>query len=372
MGETPPTGKGSTPQRGLISGYVWKLIRESVSLTQCQLAEWLSVDVATVQGWESGRRPLTALRAGDLARLRVRLIGRGAAPKLFTVLTDAIEADIIIDHALHFGTSTSDPRHHPLAVTVHRRDLTNLITWPFNRLLPTQLGDVILAQPKRRGPAAAGPTVSVSERRRFFDHLLAVAEMHQDPEYALLRRQAVYLLSFDSARGTRDWLEHQHVRAVRRVGQDYDLASWVAVRSSAVSLTRYGQRDPLAAFVRQGFADADRAAANLNYWAYWLGEVPEIYVDDGFMARNGAASWDGRRILRHLLARLEPGADQFDLDLCTVWQLVVARPRLLADRPDLRVRLSTKTSAALDHGDLDVHARRELSDIAYAIKLSHG
>lgn len=64
----------TSPRRpGVVSGYVFKLVRESTQLTQAALAEDLGVDMATVQGWESGRRSLGALRAGDLTRLRMRM-----------------------------------------------------------------------------------------------------------------------------------------------------------------------------------------------------------------------------------------------------------------------------------------------------------
>jgi DNA-binding transcriptional regulator YiaG len=51
-------GRGS---EGRISGYVLKVIRESLGQTQERLAERLGVSAATVQGWESGRRPLMAM-----------------------------------------------------------------------------------------------------------------------------------------------------------------------------------------------------------------------------------------------------------------------------------------------------------------------
>ena len=50
---TPTAGRGS---EGRISGYVLKVIRESIGQTQEQLAGRLGVSAATVQGWESGRR----------------------------------------------------------------------------------------------------------------------------------------------------------------------------------------------------------------------------------------------------------------------------------------------------------------------------
>src|SRR5262245_47302950 len=89
-------GRCSSRCFGAVSGFLLKLIRKSTGLTQVQLAEQLGVDVASVQGWESGRRPLAALRAADLVRLRVRLLRRGAQPSLFAALDDAIQADLII------------------------------------------------------------------------------------------------------------------------------------------------------------------------------------------------------------------------------------------------------------------------------------
>ena len=47
----------SAPHRGEVTGYLFKLIRESIPLTQEQLAVDLDVDRVTVQSWESGRRP---------------------------------------------------------------------------------------------------------------------------------------------------------------------------------------------------------------------------------------------------------------------------------------------------------------------------
>lgn len=70
--ETLTGGHGSR-SIGVVSGFVLKLARQSAALTQDKLAEVLTVDVTTVQGWESGRRPLSAMNAGDFLRLSGRL-----------------------------------------------------------------------------------------------------------------------------------------------------------------------------------------------------------------------------------------------------------------------------------------------------------
>src|ERR1700738_2638883 len=122
-------GQGSPRCQGVVSGSLFKICRESRGLTQVELAARLSVDATTVQGWESGRRPLTALRASDLARLRMKLVRFGAPPSVSCMLSDAIEADFVITDAVAAGDRVVGPERHPLAASVHRRDLKHLITW---------------------------------------------------------------------------------------------------------------------------------------------------------------------------------------------------------------------------------------------------
>ena len=56
---------GGTSSEGRVSGYVFKIVRESTGRTQQQLAADLRVSAATIQGWESGRRPLMAMQPGS-------------------------------------------------------------------------------------------------------------------------------------------------------------------------------------------------------------------------------------------------------------------------------------------------------------------
>ena len=172
---TPRSSQGSLRMRGAVSGYLFKLVRESLGLTQVQLAERLRIDVTTVQSWESGRRPLTALRAGDLFKLRMSLVRLGASPRIFSVLSDAIEADLLITDAVAMGAHVVQADQHPLATCVHRRDLTNLITWPLSGVVPTQLAQIANHQAPRRGPVADRPILSIDDRARLFDHLLVTA-----------------------------------------------------------------------------------------------------------------------------------------------------------------------------------------------------
>ncbi|WP_406634825.1 multiprotein-bridging factor 1 family protein [Amycolatopsis sp. WGS_07] len=182
-----------------------KLARESAGLTQERLAERLAVDGSTVQGWESGRRPVSAMNSGDFVRLCARLPRLGAPPSAGRHLRAAVEADLVLSIGVAAGSTWVDPDLHPLAATVHRKTLTNLITWPFTGHLPPEFA-VFTSKVPRRGPVAAGPTLGADEQTRFFDHLMTVAERGVRPDEALLRRQAVYLLGFDHRDQVVRWL----------------------------------------------------------------------------------------------------------------------------------------------------------------------
>jgi DNA-binding XRE family transcriptional regulator len=353
-----------------VSGFLLKLIRESTGLTQVQLAEQLGVDVASVQGWESGRRPLAALRAADLIRLRARLLRRGAQPILLATLDDAIHADLIIAETVQAGGQLSKTDGHPLGVTVHQCTVSNLITWPFTGIAPPPVRDLMTVR-VRRGPVPDRPILTADEQERFFDHLLVTADAAPRDDTALARRQSIYMLGFDARASTAEWLRVEHSRAMRDAGRTDQVPSWVVVRSSAVALANGGDRDPLRAFLRHALATTRLEQANLNYWAYWVGEIEGVQVDDTFMGRMDPQSWNGGRLLEHLLELLHPGSGNAELDLHTVWALLLAHPALLSGYPRLRsATASTIEELAMDRG-LSAQARRELSDIAYAVRLAN-
>ena len=366
------SGQGSPRCLGVVSGFLLKLIRDSTGLTQIGLAEELDVDVASVQGWESGRRPLTALRAADLVRLRSRLMRCGAQPSSLAVLDNAIEADLIIAEAVRAGEQIIKTDQHPLGASVHQRTLTNLITWPYTGILPAQLRHLPQGVRTRRGPVPDQPTLSAEERARFFDHLLVTADANAGGEAPLLRRQAIYLLGFDTRATTADWLHIEQLRALRDAGRTDHVPSWVAVRSSAVALGNTGDRDPLRAFVQRALGTDQQERANLNYWAYWVGEIDSVQADDAFMNRIDPRSWAGVRLLGHLLQRLHPGSGYTELNIHTVWALLLVHPTLLADHPGLRSDTAERVDVLSTDQDLSTQARRELSEIGYAVRLAAG
>ncbi|MFF5721674.1 helix-turn-helix domain-containing protein [Streptomyces buecherae] len=68
---TLTTGPGSPgrAREGVVTGHLFKVTRERAGLTQQSLAEAIAVDVTTVQGWESGRRSLTAIPSAQFRQM---------------------------------------------------------------------------------------------------------------------------------------------------------------------------------------------------------------------------------------------------------------------------------------------------------------
>lgn len=85
-------------------------------------------------------------------------------------------------------------------------------------------------------------------------------------------------------------------------------------------------RDPLSRFVRRALTTDEQERANLNYWAYWVGEIDTIHVDDDFMIRTDPRTWTGTRLLSHLLARLQLDSAHTELNIHTLWALLLTHP----------------------------------------------
>jgi hypothetical protein len=178
------------------------------------------------------------------------------------------------------------------------------------------------------------------------------------------------LLGFDPRNDSAEWLVTEQWRALRLAGRIENVASWVSVRSSAIALARNGNKDPLRTFVTAALSSETQELANLNYWAYWVGEIPEIQADDSFMDGIEPSRWGGVRLFEHLLRRLQPGSDHADLNIHTLWTLLLARSGVLDGRPALRIEAETRIEEATSDPDLAVQARQELASVAYAIRFA--
>lgn len=349
---------------GIVSGYLLKVLRESTGLTQAAFAERVGVDVSTAQGWESGRRPLTNLRTLDLMELRLALLGLSAPVNAVSQFDDAAMADLVIGTAIEMGDQPIEDRPHPLAQLVHRRSLSTMITWPITGARPDSLGD--LPATPRRGPVPDRPVLDPDLQTRFFDHMLTVVES-SDPSRTLLRRQAMFLLGFDTRASSVEFLNQSRNGALRR-SSDPDIGSSILVRSGAMALARRGNLDPVRSYIDGPLTKEEQhVLGNLNYWGYWVGEVGGTFSDDASLAHAPLHSWSGSRLLLHLLDHL---ADEgySDMNIHSLSDLILARPGLL-DQPELRARTEQSVAHALD-SHWPERVREELVGVQYAIRMA--
>lgn len=361
------TGGPGSPSRscgGVISGYVFRVVREQLGRTQAALAEQFGVAPDTVAGWESGRRPLTAVPVSQMLAHRYRLMRMGAASGLLATFERAMEADALLSSALDEGVRPDDD---PIGARVMQRDLMEVFAWPLGGAVPGPLRALPDAPSPRRGPVPDGPELSAAQRSAFFSRMRITAEQARGAEHFLLRRQALYLAGYDDRPDTSEWLTHQQWT---ERPEDW-LTNWLNARSVAAVAARQGDRDRMAHFVTSTLADDDAGeAANLNYWAYWLGEDRRIELTDDFIASRRSASWQGDKLMAHLVRGLTPQHGFFELNVHTLWALLAARPHLLRSGIPPGVDLRRRLPVLLDGRELSSRARRELEGIRYAIRLA--
>lgn len=360
---TASTGTTQRPRSGLISGYVLRVIREQRGCTQEEAAAYLKVSPDTIAGWETARRPLTAVPVGQLLVHRHRLMLLGTPPALLQGLERALEADVLLASVLDEDAPAD---RNPLAAMVMQRELAEVLVWPLNGIPPRPVRELPAPPRPRRGPAPAGPELTAAERRSFFGQMRRTAEQARDPGQFLLRRQALYLAGYDQEPDTADWLAHQQ----RTERPDDWLTRWLNHRSVAAVAARHGDRDRMGHFIDSALLEDDAGeAANLAYWAYWVGETSAPQLSDDFIADGSLGPWPGHRLLTHLVDGLVPEHGYVDLNIHSLWALLQVRPTLL--RPGEAARtLCERLTVMLDGGDLSSRGRRELESIRYAIRLA--
>lgn len=362
---TPTDGRGK-PRRTsgcTVAGSVFRVVREQLGHTQETLAELLRVAVDTVAGWESGRRSLTALPVGQMLSHRAMLLRAGAPPSLLATLQRALEVDALLAGVLKPEVSLAD---NPLGAWVLQRELVELLAWALSGVPPSPLRALPPPRRPRRGPVPEGPGLAASERERFFILMRETAERARRPDQFLLRRQALYLAGYDESPDTPAWLTHQQ-RAER---PDDWLSRWLNDRSVAMVAARHGDKERMDHFVSTALSSESAETANLNYWAYWVGESADVELSDDFIARPGWGPWRGDRLMGHLVQGLTPNHGFFGLNVHTLWCLIASRPDLLRRGSPAARALCDRLPMMLDGTEPSTRARRELEGIRYAIRLA--
>ncbi|MFC5003752.1 hypothetical protein ACFPIJ_38755 [Dactylosporangium cerinum] len=110
--------------------------------------------------------------------------------------------------------------------------------------------------------------------------------------------------------------------------------------------------------------------ANLNYWAYWLGELSDEQTSDAFMLDADTQSWTGVRLLQHLVRRLEAQSPHLPLNICTTHALVASRPSLLSSCPATRTGLGMVLDKLGAAGALGRAERDQLAGLQYAVRIA--
>gem|GEM_PF-5278795 len=254
--------------RAVIAGYVLKLARESIPASQEAASEAIGVDRATVQSWESGRRPFSSVTVRQAAAVRLGLARQGAAANLLALLGPASEADHLLDAVIDLEPESADVSRHPLGFLVLDHTLTDLIAWALTGQRPDFLGPFV--GQARRGPVASGPTLGLDERGAFFTNLRVVVDRLSGcpDDSLLLHRQACFLAGLDPSGEAAAWLSSTSRDRLRYRRFHSWTPAWPDARSVATSLANQGDPLPLRDFIARAHPDQTCELAGLNYSAY--------------------------------------------------------------------------------------------------------
>jgi transcriptional regulator with XRE-family HTH domain len=340
-------------QSGIIAGSVLAAARRTAGLTQEGFAEAIGSHADTVKSWESGRRSLGSVQAGQVARVRRRLLRLGAEPSLVARLDAAIDAD-------DFTAQVISGDYGALASEVITRPWTGLVAWAVGQGPPAGLTAAQSAQ------AGLLPT---ADRKAFFESVRAAAETAGDGEASLLlRRQAYYLAAWDASPEGSTWLSDAAQGEFRRlrVGGRWT-PEWPAVRSLSVARACQGDPYPLQRFIGSALDGEDLETANLVYWAYWIGAIAEPAADDRFMAERELNLQQASVLLHHLGFALAAAQPYAELTVHSALVMVNRWPQLLEADPALAEILSSGSERILDSASVPL-PRQEVSAINLAAR----
>lgn len=349
----PTQGKGGV-LAGRVGGAVLAAIRRHIPLTQEELARRLDVSLTTVQAWEQGRKPLVNAPFARLQNLRREMRAAGADPGLLWLWDRALPVDVMLA-----ALDTPEPERHPLALVVPDRTTTELLAWPLSGEPPRQLADTNAVVAVGRGEL---DLVTASLRD------VAERANGDGEQSSMLRRQVKFLLAKSSNDPVaRQWVADTELRDLRSPGKLGEWTPrWAVARSAAFAAAQAGDLDPIHRFIDRGLSDDQLMNANLNYWAYWVGEHPAPWNGDSAMTETGDEEWSGARLLASLLHGIV-NAPYRDMSAHSLWALLLYK-RQLAASPRWQPHIRAAIAQALDAGILTDSARQRLEQVDYLVR----
>lgn len=122
-------------------------------------------------------------------------------------------------------------------------------------------------------------------------------------------------------------------------------------------------------FIADQLCDEAGERANLNYWAFWVGDFAEQQTSDAFMGTTPLSAWHGNRLMRHLLERLYGNIGFLELNIHTLWALIRVQPEMIIN-PLVAQDMAAKVGRLLDENLVSAASRRELDALRYAIAIT--
>jgi len=120
-------------------------------------------------------------------------------------------------------------------------------------------------------------------------------------------------------------------------------------------------------FLHDQLSDGKEEIANLNYWAFWTGELDDQQATDEFIGATTLDGWHGGQLVRHLAARLHGNIGFTELNIRSLHTLIRVRPALAHP---VAGDLQAAITRLLDEDQVAAPARRELETLRYGIAIA--
>ncbi|GAA3633774.1 hypothetical protein GCM10022223_60130 [Kineosporia mesophila] len=281
--------------------------------------------------------------------------------RLVGYLDDAAEADLILQE-IAAGDGVADELL--LGSVVLRRRVVELVDWSIGGQHPTGLPTLLASRCPGVQRPLADPT-ELDEHAHGTQTLVERAAGRIDDASVLLHRQAIFLAGPQAGLEPTSLLTPRSVKYL--VGDHPWTPYWSDARTVSIARALAGDAEPLGDFLCHGLMGGVHELANLNYWAYYVGEERHPQISDTFQLRTDLA-WRGSHLLAHLTRRIHVSHSLLPLNVHTAWSLLGFRRGLIHDDPRVARDLMERCEVLLGHDEIPAQVRIEATSMLYAIR----